>query len=63
MKSIVALAALAAVLATSGCCWPLYEGRYRSHGWWYGQRDGGWYEHDAGRPPPPPPARGYDRRG
>jgi len=52
MKFLVALAAVAVVLATSGCCWPMYEyGHHRGRGW-YGQNES-WSERDDARPPPP----------
>jgi hypothetical protein len=31
VKSLVVLAIAAAVLSTTGCCWPLYEGRYHRY--------------------------------
>jgi hypothetical protein len=33
MKTLLALAAAAAVLASTGCCWPFHEGHHRYGGW------------------------------
>jgi hypothetical protein len=53
VKSLVVLAAVAAILSTAGCCWPLHEGRYGHYDRWS----------EYQRPPPPSrPYRGYDNR-
>jgi hypothetical protein len=45
MKTLIALAAAAAILSSTGCCWPMHEGRhYRYGGWSDDSREG--------RPPP-----------
>jgi len=43
MKTLIALAAAVAVLASAGCCWPLHEGRH--------YRYGGWSESSRSAPP------------
>jgi hypothetical protein len=52
LKFLVVLAAAFAILSTTGCCWPLHEGR---RGYY---RDG----YSDGQRPPPPGRYDDDRR-
>jgi hypothetical protein len=42
-KTLLAAAAALAILAATGCCWPIREGRYRQSDRWS----------ESTRPPPP----------
>jgi hypothetical protein len=53
MKTLIALAAAAALLASTGCCWPLYGERHRHYD--------SWSDGYSRRPPPARDSR--DSRG
>jgi hypothetical protein len=52
MKTLLALAAAAAVLASTGCCWPLHE---------HGRRHDSWSDRSRQAPPVRPPPAERDR--
>jgi len=56
LKTLAGLAAAAAVLSASGCCWPYHGGRHGGRG--YGDYDDRYDMQGPDRPAPPRPHRG-----
>jgi len=52
MKPLIVLAVAVGILSSTGCCWPMHEGRYRHHRDSYSEMQR-----------PPPPGRAYGDRG